>query len=161
MNVLFIMCDQLRADYLSCYGGPVPTPNIDRLAAEGMLFTTMRANCTVCSPSRAAILTGRYQDRVGVPGVIRTNPAESWGFLDPNVPTLANHLHTAGYHTAIVGKWHLGLTSPNTPNERGFAFFHGFLGDMIDSYTTHLRQGNNYMRRNQEVIEPKDRKSVV
>jgi len=133
----------------------VRTPNIDRLAAEGMMFTSMRANGTVCSPTRAALMTGRYQDRVGVPGVIRTNAAESWGYLDPNVPTLGNHLHTAGYHTAIVGKWHLGLTSPNTPNERGFAFFHGFLGDMMDSYTTHVRQGNNYMRRNQEVIDPK------
>ncbi|MCH5377015.1 MAG: sulfatase-like hydrolase/transferase, partial [Planctomycetes bacterium] len=57
-------------------------------------------------------------------------------------------------HTAIVGKWHLGLESPNMPNERGFDFFHGFLGDMMDSYTTHLRHGNNYMRLNSEVIEP-------
>ena len=59
------------------------TPNIDRIAAEGMLFTTMRANCTVCSPSRAALLTGRYPDRVGVPGVIRTQPEDSWGYFDP------------------------------------------------------------------------------
>jgi arylsulfatase A-like enzyme len=156
-NILVIITDDHGYGDVSAFrpNADVRTPNIDRLATEGMLFTTMRANCTVCSPSRAAILTGRYQDRVGVPGVIRTNPAESWGFLDPKVPTLANHLHTAGYHTAIVGKWHLGLTSPNTPNERGFAFFHGFLGDMMDSYTTHLRQGNNYLRRNQEVIAPK------
>jgi arylsulfatase A-like enzyme len=119
-----------------------------------MLFTTMRANCTVCSPSRAALLTGRYADRVGVPGVIRTQPADSWGFFDPKVPTLADELKKAGYHTAVIGKWHLGLESPNTPNERGFDFFHGFLGDMMDSYTTHRRQGHNYMRRNTEVIDP-------
>ena len=156
-NVLVILTDDHGYGDVSAFrpDGDVRTPNIDRLAAEGMMFTNMRANCTVCSPTRAALMTGRYQDRVGVPGVIRTNAAESWGYLDPNVPTLANHLHTAGYHTAIVGKWHLGLTSPNTPNERGFALFHGFLGDMMDSYTTHLRQGNNYMRRNQEVIAPK------
>jgi arylsulfatase A-like enzyme len=59
-----------------------------------------------------------------------------------------------GYQTAIVGKWHLGLESPNLPNERGFQFFHGFLGDMMDSYFTHQRHGHNYMRRNREVIDP-------
>ena len=155
-NILVILTDDHGYGDVSAFrsDSDVKTPNLDRLAREGMMFTGMRANCTVCSPSRAAIMTGRYPDRAGVPGVIRTNPAESWGHLDPNIPTLANHLHTAGYHTAIVGKWHLGLASPNTPNERGFAFFHGFLGDMMDSYTTHLRHGNNYMRRNQEVINP-------
>jgi arylsulfatase A-like enzyme len=131
----------------------VRTPNIDRIGKEGMLFTAMRANCTVCSPSRAALLTGRYADRVGVPGVIRTQPENSWGYFKPGVPTIADELKKAGYHTGIIGKWHLGLESPNTPNERGFDHFHGFLGDMMDSYTTHLRHGNNYMRLNHEVIE--------
>ncbi len=60
-----------------------------------------------------------------------------------------------GYHSAIIGKWHLGLTSPNTPTERGFDFFHGFLGDMMEDYWTHLRNGQNFMRRNQAVIDPK------
>jgi arylsulfatase A-like enzyme len=120
-----------------------------------MLFTAMRANCTVCSPSRAALLTGRYADRVGVPGVIRSKPEDSWGYFDPEVPTLADLLGESGYDTALIGKWHLGLESPNIPNERGFAHFHGFLGDMMDSYTTHRRQGQNYMRLNADVIEPK------
>jgi arylsulfatase A-like enzyme len=154
-NFLLILTDDHGYGDVSTYhGSDVRTPNIDRLAAGGMLFTTMRANCTVCSPSRAALLTGRYADRVGVPGVIRTQPADSWGFFDPKVPTLADELKKAGYHTAVIGKWHLGLESPNTPNERGFDFFHGFLGDMMDSYTTHRRQGHNYMRRNTEVIDP-------
>lgn len=155
-NFLLIFTDDHGYGDVSTYRkSDVQTPHIDRLAAEGMLFTTMRANCTVCSPSRAALLTGRYADRVGVPGVIRTHPADSWGYFDPKVPTLADELHRAGYHTAIIGKWHLGLESPNTPNDRGFDFFHGFLGDMMDSYTTHLRHGNNYLRRNAEVIEAK------
>lgn len=154
-NFLLIFTDDHGYGDVSTYHeSDVKTPNIDSLAAEGMLFTTMRANCTVCSPSRAALLTGRYADRVGVPGVIRTHRENSWGYFDPNTPTLANELKKAGYHTAIVGKWHLGLESPNTPNERGFDFFHGFLGDMMDSYTTHQRHGNNYLRRNAEVIQP-------
>ncbi len=154
-NFLLILTDDHGYGDVTAYGpSDVQTPNISRIGAEGMLFTSMRANATVCSPSRAALLTGRYADRVGVPGVIRTHPGDSWGYFDPKVPTLANELKNAGYHTALVGKWHLGLESPNTPNERGFDFFHGFLGDMMDGYTTHRRHGNNYMRRNTQVIEP-------
>jgi arylsulfatase A-like enzyme len=154
-NFLLIFTDDHGVGDVSTYERrDVLTPNLDRLAADGMLFTRMRANCTVCSPTRAALMTGRYADRVGVPGVIRTQPANSWGYLAPGVPTLADHLRPAGYATAIIGKWHLGLESPNTPTERGFEFFHGFLGDMMDSFTTHLRHGQNYMRRNREVITP-------
>ncbi len=154
-NFLVIYTDDHGYGDVSTYhASDVSTPHIDQLAAEGMLFTTMRANCTVCSPSRAALLTGRHQDRVGVPGVIRTNPINSWGYLDPAIPTLADELKSVGYRTAIIGKWHLGLETPNTPNERGFDFFHGFLGDMMDSYVTHLRHDINYMRRDAEVIEP-------
>lgn len=154
-NLLLILNDDHGYGDVSLYHpSDAQTPHLARLAAEGMLFTHMRANCTVCSPSRAAILTGRHPDRVGVPGVIRTKPEDSWGYFAPHVPTLADHLRGAGYHTALVGKWHLGLESPNTPNERGFDFFHGFLGDMMDSYTTHLRHGQNYLRRNAEIIDP-------
>ena len=154
-NFLILFADDLGYGDVSTYhASDCHTPNIDKLAAEGMLFQNMRANCTVCSPSRAALLTGRFPDRVGVPGVIRTNAEDSWGYLAPGIPTIGNELKKAGYHTAVIGKWHLGLESPNTPNERGFDLFHGFLGDMMDSYTTHLRQGHNYMRRNAEVIDP-------
>jgi len=154
-NFVIIYVDDLGYGDVSMHGSSeVLTPHIDRIAHEGMQFSGMRANCTVCSPSRAALLTGRYADRVGVPGVIRSSPADSWGFLAPGIPTLADELRNAGYQTAIIGKWHLGLGSPNTPNERGFDHFHGFLGDMMDSYTTHRRHGNNSMRLNEEVIEP-------
>jgi arylsulfatase A-like enzyme len=154
-NFLIILTDDHGYGDVSTYHpSDCRTPNIDRLAAEGMLFTAMRANCTVCSPSRAALLTGRYPDRVGVPGVIRTKPEDSWGYFKPGVPTLADELKRAGYHTAAVGKWHLGLESPNTPNERGFDHFHGFLGDMMESYTTHVRHGQNYMRLNGQTVDP-------
>ena len=154
-NFLIVFTDDHGYGDVSTYGATdVRTPNIDKIGQEGMVFTAMRSNCTVCSPSRAALLTGRYPDRVGVPGVIRTQPENSWGYFDPKVPTLASELKAAGYHTGIVGKWHLGLESPNTPNERGFDHFHGFLGDMMDSYTTHLRHGQNYMRLNDKPVEP-------
>ncbi len=155
-NMLIILTDDQGYSDVSAYGRTdVRTPNIDRLAKEGMLFVNMRANCTVCSPSRAALLTGRYPDRVGVPGVIRTQRENSWGYLDSRVSTLGDELKRAGYHTALIGKWHLGLEPPNLPNLRGFDFFCGFLGDMMDSYTTHLRHGNNYMRRNAETVVPR------
>ena len=155
-NFLILFTDDHGYGDVSAYhASDVQTPHIDSIGKDGMLFSAMRANCTVCSPSRAALLTGRYADRVGVPGVIRTKPEDSWGYFKPGVPTLADELKKLGYHTGIIGKWHLGLESPNTPNERGFDHFHGFLGDMMDSYTTHLRHANNYMRHNQEVIEPK------
>lgn len=154
-NLLIIFTDDQGFGDVSTYEKrDCHTPHTDRIATEGMLFKNMRANCTVCSPSRAALLTGKYPDRVGVPGVIRTHPENSWGYLDPNVSTLPDHLRRGGYTTAIIGKWHLGLQSPNTPNERGFDFFHGFLGDMMDSYMTHRRHDQNYMRRNSETIDP-------
>jgi hypothetical protein len=92
-NFLLIFTDDHGYGDVSTYqASDVRTPHIDRLAADGMLFTAMRANCTVCSPSRAALLTGRYADRVGVPGVIRTHPENSWGYFDPSVPTMADEL---------------------------------------------------------------------
>ncbi|MEZ6088946.1 MAG: sulfatase-like hydrolase/transferase [Pirellulaceae bacterium] len=154
-NLILILADDLGYGDVSFHGSTeVNTPHLDRLASDGMLMTGMRANCTVCSPSRAAILTGIYADRAGVPGVIRTAPTDSWGFLKPGLPTLADRLKQVDYHTAIIGKWHLGLATPNTPLERGFDHFHGFLGDMMDDYYTHLRHGNNYMRHGEQVIEP-------
>jgi arylsulfatase A-like enzyme len=154
-NLLIILVDDMGRGEYSAFGTPdVRTPSIDRLCREGLTFDNFYANSCVCSPSRAALLTGCYPDRVGVPGVIRHNPEDSWGYLAPRATLLPKVLRPAGYHTAIVGKWHLGLESPNTPTDRGFDFFHGFLGDMMEDYWTHRRGGNNYMRRNREVIDP-------
>src|SRR5512141_2274103 len=91
-NILVILADDLGHGDVSSFrpGADVQTPNMDRIVADGMKFTRMRANATVCSPTRAALMTGRYADRVGVPGLIRTDPKNSWGYLDPKVPTLAN-----------------------------------------------------------------------
>lgn len=154
-NVVIILADDLgRGDYSAFGTKDIRTPGIDRLCREGLTFDNFYANSCVCSPTRAALLTGCYPDRVGVPGVIRHTPENSWGWLSPRAVLLPQALKSAGYHSAIVGKWHLGLSSPNTPTERGFDFFHGFLGDMMDDYLTHRRGGQNFMRRNQEVIDP-------
>jgi arylsulfatase A-like enzyme len=155
-NVLIILADDLGFGDLSCQGSQdIHTPNIDRIFREGMRFTSFYANSTVCSPTRASLLTGRYPDMVGVPGVIRTDKDDSWGFLSPGVSLLPEMLKKKGYITALIGKWHLGLEAPNLPNLRGFDHFHGFLGDMMDDYFTHLRQGNNYMRLNADTVDPK------
>jgi arylsulfatase A-like enzyme len=155
-NIILILADDLGYGDLSCFGAKdIQTPNIDRLAAGGMRLTRFYANSSVCSPTRAALLTGRFPELVGVPGVVRTHPENSWGRLSPDAILLPSVLKRAGYHTVIVGKWHLGLASPNTPTERGFDFFHGFLGDMMDDYYNHRRHGQNYMRRNGAEIDPK------
>ena len=154
-NVIVILTDDLGYGDLSCNGGQdIQTPNIDKLFADGVRFTNFYANCTVSSPTRASLMTGCYPDKVGVPGVIRTYESDNWGFFDPATVTLPDMMKKAGYQTALIGKWHLGLESPNLPNERGFDFFHGFLGDMMDDYWNHLRHGNNYMRMNQTEIFP-------
>ncbi|HON90907.1 MAG TPA: sulfatase-like hydrolase/transferase [Sedimentisphaerales bacterium] len=154
-NILVILVDDLGYGDLSCYGAKdLKSPNIDRLVASGMRIDPFYANCPVCSPTRASLLSGRYPDLVGVPGVIRTNIRDNWGHLSWQAILLPVMLRRAGYHTALVGKWHLGLTSPDTPNERGFDHFHGFLGDMMDDYYDHRRHGINYMRLNENQIDP-------
>jgi arylsulfatase A-like enzyme len=155
-NILVILCDDLgRGDYSAFGTKDIRTPHIDRLASEGMTFQNFYANSCVCSPTRAALLTGCYPDRVGVPGVIREEqPENSWGYLSREATLLPQVLRGAGYHSAIIGKWHLGTSSPNTPTERGFDFFHGFLGDMMDDYWTHQRHGHNFMRHYSEAVTP-------
>ena len=154
-NILFIMADDLGIGDLSSHGAnDMRTPHIDRLMASGCRFSNAYANCPVCSPTRAAFLTGRYPDMVGVPGVIRTHRVNNWGYLSAEATTLPQVLKPAGYHTALIGKWHLGLVEPNTPMGRGFDDFKGFLGDMMDDYYNHRRHGVNYMRKGRKMIAP-------
>ena len=154
-NILVILADDLGAGDLGFCGAPdLRTPHLDALAASGMRFGRFHANAPVCSPTRAALLTGRYPDLVGVPGVIRTHPDDNWGYLAPRAKLLPRMLGDAGYRTACVGKWHLGLEAPNLPEARGFDTFRGFLGDMMDDYTTHRRHGLNYLRRDGREVDP-------
>jgi len=155
-NVLVILTDdQGYYDVAACMASDLQTPNMDKLFSEGIKFNYFYANSSVCSPTRASFMTGLFPDKAGVPGVIRTSPDNSWGYLDPAAITIADQFKTGGYKTAIIGKWHLGLEKPNIPNMRGFDFFKGFLGDMMDDYWTHRRHGINYMRENEKEIDPK------
>ena len=154
-NILIIFTDDLGYGDLSIQGATdMRTPNIDNIAKQGMIFKQFYANSPVCSPSRASLLTGKYPDMVGVPGVVRQVEEKSWGYFDENAVTLPQMLNEAGYHTGMIGKWHLGYEKPNIPNSKGFQHFKGFLGDMMDDYWTHLRRDVNWMRDNETEITP-------
>jgi arylsulfatase A-like enzyme len=154
-NILIILTDDQGYHDVSYYGtGDLQTPNMDALAKAGMRFDNFLTNSPVCAPTRASLLSGRYPDRVGVPGLIRFHPENNWGYLDPQTILLPQKLKEANYHTAHIGKWNLGLESPNLPNQKGFDLFHGWLEDMMEDYVTKRRHGMNFMRLNGETIDP-------
>jgi len=153
-NILIILSDDHGYGDISIHDGPcIQTPHIDRIASEGIRFTRFYANSSVCSPSRASLLTGRYPDRVGVPGVIRACAGSSWGYFSQDAVTLPSMLNRAGYHSTLIGKWHLGLEPENHPCRRGFDHFQGFLDGMMDDYYTHLHFGRNFMRKDEAEIQ--------
>ena len=116
--VLFFTDDQGYAD-VGCYGSEIPTPHSDRMAQEGLKFTSFYAQ-PVCGPSRAAIMSGCYPIRVAEPGSIKRQHT----VLHPREVTMAEVLKSAGYATACIGKWHIGM-GPSAPNEQGFDYFFG------------------------------------
>ena len=127
-NFIFILADDLGWGDLACYGHPqIKSPNLDRLAQEGTLFTQFYVNGSVCSPSRCAFFTGQYPARHKIHGHYAT-PQQNTNrgmsqFLDPQVPNVASLLKSAGYATAHVGKWHLGSNSGGAdPSHYGFDF---------------------------------------
>ena len=154
-NILIILTDDQGYHDVSYYGTEdLQTPNIDALRKDGMRFDNFLTNSPVCAPTRAALLSGRYPDRVGVPGLIRFHPENNWGYLDPKTVLLPQKLKEANYHTAHIGKWNLGLESPNLPNQKGFDLFYGWLEDLMDDYMIKRRHSKNFMRLNNEIIDP-------
>ncbi len=130
-NILIIVADDLGYGDVGFQGGKqIPTPHLDSLAAGGVQFTNGYVSCPVCSPTRAGLSTGRYQQRFGHefnPGQAASEDGVTIG-LPQSETTLASALKQAGYSTAIVGKWHLGAADGYRPLERGFDEFYGFLG---------------------------------
>lgn len=122
-NIILIFADDLGYADVGCYGAKAfKTPNLDRMAKEGVRFTSFYTGCAVCSGSRAAILTGRHYQRVGVPPVMF--PGNKNG-LNPNEITVARLLQKLGYVTGIIGKWHLGHLPTFLPTRHGFNSYYG------------------------------------
>ena len=111
-NVILVLADDLGPGDLSCYGGKTPTPNIDRMAKEGVRFTRYYAPAPICSPSRCGTITGQFPGRWRITSYLQTRAGNKAcgqaDFLDPDAPSLPRALKAAGYKTAHVGKWHLG-----------------------------------------------------
>ena len=133
-NVVLILADDLGYGDIGCYGNSRnQTPHLDRLAREGMRFTDFHSNGPMCSPTRAALLTGRYQQRMG----IETALGEHSEGLDRSEVTIAERLSEAGYATGIFGKWHLGPRPIDAPVHHGFSEFRGHLHGAVD-YISHV-----------------------
>jgi arylsulfatase A-like enzyme len=127
-NIIFILADDLGYGDLGCYGQKqIQTPNIDRLAAEGMRFTDHYAGTTVCAPSRCSLMTGLHTGHTYVRGNREVQPMGQLPLPEGTV-TLPKVLQQAGYTTALIGKWGLGgPDSSGTPNQQGFDYFFGYL----------------------------------
>jgi len=123
-NIILILADDAGYADFGFMGSDIPTPHLDRLAESGVLCTDAHLTATVCSPSRAGLITGRYQQRFGHEANI---PPPDLG-MDPAETTLGDALKLAGYATGYIGKWHLGSSDAYHPNQRGFDYFWGFLG---------------------------------
>lgn len=134
-NIVYIMADDLGYADLSCYGRrEYKTPNIDSIAHQGVRFLQAYANSAVCSATRTALITGRYQYRLRV-GLEEPIGARSpWG-LPPDHPTLPSLLRMAGYGTTLIGKWHLGFLPDFSPLKSGYDHFWGFRSGGVDYFT--------------------------
>jgi arylsulfatase A-like enzyme len=138
------MADDLGYADLSCYGRrDYSTPNIDRLATEGMKFLQAYANSAVCSATRTALITGRYQYRLPVGLAEPLAAANTTVGLPPEHPTLPSQLRQAGYGTTLLGKWHLGNLPGFSPLKSGYDHFWGIHSGGVDyfSHRSDLRPG--------------------
>lgn len=155
-NVVVVLLDDVGFGAAETFGGPIPTPTLDRLAQNGLRYNRFHTTA-ICSPTRAALLTGRNAHAVGVGAVLNSasdHPGKR-GVLDPQTPTLADHLRARGYATAAFGKWHLTPdweTSPagpfdQWPTRRGFDHFYGFLGGETHQFEPTLYEGTRSVRR--------------
>src|SRR5262245_34403921 len=149
-NVVLLLADDLGWADVGYHGGPIATPAIDRLAAEGLRLERYYSD-PICSPTRAALLSGRDALALGI-AYDQIHPWYVTGF-PPDAYLVSDAFRAAGYQTAIVGKWHLGHTQAHQlPNARGFDFFYGHLHTQTDYYT-HTRAGGHDLQRNGQSLD--------
>ncbi len=138
-NIILIMADDLGYGSLSCFGSEtINTPHLDKMAREGIKFTDFHSNGAVCSPTRAALLTGKYQQRLGIEGVVTAKSHREVGLAIEEI-TFADAMKAEGYTTGIIGKWHLGYPERFNPIHQGFDEFIGYVSGNVD-YHSHIDQ---------------------
>jgi arylsulfatase A-like enzyme len=141
-NVVLIITDDVGYGDFGSYGAPdIKTPNVDRLAKEGVRFTDFYANGAVCTPTRTGLITGRYQQRVGLENALSVSAVDLQRGLPVTGRSLPRLLKNNGYATALIGKWHLGFRPDVGPNAHGFDYFYGFLSGAVN-YFHHVRAGD-------------------
>ncbi len=142
-NIIIIVADDLGYGDLACYGNKKHlTPNIDKLAQDGIQFLDFHSNGVVCSPTRASLLTGKYPQTTGISGVITAKSHRDVG-LDTQEILISEVLKQNDYKTGIIGKWHLGYDTLYSPIKQGFDIFKGFTSGNVD-YHTHYDQENYF-----------------
>jgi arylsulfatase A len=142
-NVVLIISDDMGWADIGSYGAPdIKTPNIDSLARDGVKFTDFYANGVLCTPTRAGLISGRYQQRYGIETAL---PNDGLAGSDRGLPfrghSLPHLMRAAGYATALVGKWHLGYTADMSPGRHGFDYFFGLKSGFHDYYTHRAGDG--------------------
>lgn len=142
-NIIIILADDLGYGDMSLYGGDVPVPALTQMAKEGMRFTDFHSNGAVCSPTRAALLTGRYQHRMGIEKALAESDKGLGDEKAKGEVTSAQYLQQLGYKTALLGKWHLGSSKGMSPLQYGFDEFKGMLHGSGD-YLSKVTRGGDY-----------------
>ncbi len=142
-NIVLIMADDLGYSDITCYNGfRAQTPVLDQMAKDGVILSDYHSNGAVSSPTRAALMTGKYQQRTGVTGVISAANHREVGLALEEV-TIADRLSELGYNTGIFGKWHLGYPAEFNPTKQGFDEFQGFVAGNID-YHAHIDEAGYF-----------------
>jgi len=142
-DIVVIICDDLGVGDVGWLAGdPDVTPHLDALAADSRVYTQFHSSGAVCSPTRAALVTGRYQQRCGITGVVSAARHRHVG-LPPGTETCAGRLREIGYRTALIGKWHLGYQTTHNPVHFGFDHFRGYVSGNVD-YFSKVDQAGHY-----------------